>query len=376
MLEQNLNVLLITPALNFGGEEISTIDLATGLSKKGHNIFYMSSGGPLLERIQKLDIHYLEGPVNKRNFLGVLNASLAIRRIILEKRIDIIHAQQVFPAIMGWLASRSTSGRPQVIWHDRGINLNRYSLVAKSFNFFADFVITNSEWERQLLIKNGLSGKKVKTIYNGFNWAVYGKGIDHKEANYEFGLNPDIPKVGIIARLDPDKGHKYFLQAACQILKVIPSARFLIIGGGPLEGELKKIASDFGIAEAVIFTGFVKEISKAIAILDVIVLPSTREPFGRVLVEAGAMGKPAVATKVGGIPEIIEDGKTGFLVSPGDTETLAQRILELLNNRELAREMGTNAERRVKQRFSLERMVNEIEEVYIYLLDGRRRYWR
>lgn len=324
-----------------------------------------------MKEVMALKIPYQRVPINRRYPWRMLSSSLQIGKIIERHEIDIVHTQSVFPTVDAWLGSKSTSQRCALIWHDRGIKPRNYALVARCFNFLADFVITNSQYERQLLIKHGLWRKKIKTIYNGFDWTIYSNEIDIAKAKRELGLSPDDHTVGIVARLHPDKGHKFFLQAACQIVRLIPHTRFLLVGGGPLEPELRKAVSRLNIKDNVRFTGFIEEIPKVMALLDVLVLPSTRETFGRVLVEAAAMGKPVVATKVGGIPEIVDDGETGFLIRPGDPDALAEKVLTLLRDQVLRNKMGDTGRRRVMRRFSLDGMTNEIEEVYYSTLSRK-----
>ncbi|PIU68061.1 MAG: glycosyltransferase family 1 protein, partial [Armatimonadetes bacterium CG07_land_8_20_14_0_80_40_9] len=146
--------------------------------------------------------------------------------------------------------------------------------------------------------------------------------------------------------------------------------KFLIVGDGPLREELKEQSKDLGIEDEVTFTGSRQDIPEIMAALDIFVLTSIKEHFGRVVIEAMACGKPVIATNSGAVPEIVEDKVTGILVPPEDSEKLAEAIIELLEDKEKAKEMGIAGRKRVEELFSIEKHTRQIEEVYLSLLSS------
>jgi glycosyltransferase involved in cell wall biosynthesis len=172
------------------------------------------------------------------------------------------------------------------------------------------------------------------------------------------------PVVSIVARLQAVKGHRVFLESARKVLLKRPDARFWIAGDGELRGELEALTSQLGLTSAVSFLGYRKDIPNVMASSDVIVCASSYESFCRAVFEALALGRPVVATSVGGLPEIVSDGETGILVPPGDAEAMAAAILRLLGDRELAHRLGVAAQKFTGERYSVEAQASAMAALY------------
>jgi glycosyltransferase involved in cell wall biosynthesis len=222
----------------------------------------------------------------------------------------------------------------------------------------------------------------VELIHNGVDLARY----DHTEAcctlPEEYGFEEGTPLVGVVARLEPEKGHATLLEAWPRVLAHVPAARLLVVGEGSLAERLQEQAEELGLlgepcegdhcvgtrharpGAKVVFTGRRDDVPSVTAALDVAVLPSYREALGLVILEAMALGRPVVATEVGGIPEMVEDGITGLLVPPHEPVPLAEAIVRLLRDHPLADTLGRNGYRLVRDRFCVERMVAAIEALY------------
>jgi glycosyltransferase involved in cell wall biosynthesis len=187
------------------------------------------------------------------------------------------------------------------------------------------------------------------------------------------GLEHDDLVVGIIAVMRPEKDHETFLRAARLVASRVPKARFLLVGRGPLLAQVIRMADQLGISDKVIFTGMRDDVPEILPVLDVFTLTSTTECFPMSILEAMAAGKPTVCTAVGGIPEIVDHGSTGYLVPSSDPVSLADRIVELLDDPERMREMGKAGRARVEAEFSLARSVRGAE----YRLDevAGRNHW-
>jgi glycosyltransferase involved in cell wall biosynthesis len=180
----------------------------------------------------------------------------------------------------------------------------------------------------------------------------------------ELGLPPEGPIIGTVGRLVPIKGHTWLVRAVARVLVEFPQTCVVLVGDGPLLGELKDLAAELGISPHVVFLGTRHDIPECLAVLDLFVLPSLNEGMGRALLEAMAVGCPVVATRVGGIPDIVADGTTGLLVPPRDDRALAEAILTLLWDPSRRAAYGEAARRHVDGRFDVETMVRNIERLY------------
>jgi len=199
------------------------------------------------------------------------------------------------------------------------------------------------------------------------------------------GTNPESPpatdplaqglfRIGLIGRISPWKGQHVFIQAAAQVTRRFPGAKFLIIGAAlfgedEYEREVRQLARQLGLENVVQFTGFCTDVKQAISELDLVVHASTKgEPFGQVIVEGMAAGKPVVATNGGGVPEIVQDGMTGILVPMGDVPAMAEAICRICADPVSARIMGSNGKKRIAEHFTIEQTARKVESVYAYLL--------
>ena len=188
--------------------------------------------------------------------------------------------------------------------------------------------------------------------------------IDTRKKKDELQVGQDTALVGMIGRLEPVKGPEYFIEAAKLVIERFTKVKFLIVGDGSLRNKLELRCKELSIFDRFIFTGWREDIPEILAILDMLVLPSLNEAVGRILIEAGACGKPVVATSVGGIPEVVNDNETGILVPPKAPEALAQAIIALLKSEEKRQKMGKAAKNWIDEKFSAYRMVERISSLY------------
>jgi glycosyltransferase involved in cell wall biosynthesis len=173
----------------------------------------------------------------------------------------------------------------------------------------------------------------------------------------------DSPVIGTITRFHEEKGNCYLIDAATEIVKVLPNVRFMLVGDGPLLDKLQKSARRLGIEKNVIFAGFQSNVAKMLSIFDLKVIASIAEGHPQVLLEAMAMGKPIVATRAGGVKEILKDRKTGLIVPPRDPHKLAEKIIYLLQNEQFRIRIGALAHEE-SRRYSLSLSVKRLEKVY------------
>jgi glycosyltransferase involved in cell wall biosynthesis len=180
----------------------------------------------------------------------------------------------------------------------------------------------------------------------------------------DYGIPEDAPIVGVVARLEAEKGHRTLIDAWPDVLAAVPNAWLLVIGEGSERDALEAQAASLGVSERVVFTGRREDVPAVTAALDVAVLPSYREAQGLSVLEAMALSRPVVASNVGGIPEMIEDGVTGLLVPPNDCSALATAIVKLLTDHPYADMIAKRGHDLVHDRFCVELMVNSIESLY------------
>ncbi len=209
------------------------------------------------------------------------------------------------------------------------------------------------------------SPEKFVTIPSGIALSEFRSvRVDPVVKRKEMGVPDKGPVIGTVGRLVPIKGHAWLLKAAPRVLAEFPNATFVFIGEGPLWGPLQKLAAELGITGHVMFLGARQDVSECLAVFDLFGFPSLNEGMGRALIEAMAMGLPTVATRVGGIPDVVEDGKTGTLVPPQDDAALADALLKLLRDPARGQVYGQAARRSVNKRFDVESMVRAIDRLY------------
>jgi glycosyltransferase involved in cell wall biosynthesis len=229
---------------------------------------------------------------------------------------------------------------------------------------FADRVIGVSEAvSRQLVEEYGIPEKRVCTVMPALDFSQCpDTDVDAKKA--ELGIPFDASVIGTVGRLCEQKAQRYFIDAAAKVLKTRPECRFLILGEGPLRGELQRQIDDLGIADRVRLLGFRDDAREIIRVMDVSCLSSLHEGTPMVALEAMGYGKPVVVTAVPGSEEVVVDGETGFVVPPKDSASLAERILRLVEDRELAGRMGEAGRRLVISKYSVESNLGRLLPLY------------
>jgi glycosyltransferase involved in cell wall biosynthesis len=354
-----------------------------GLDEKKFEVeFACAPGGPLIGEISKEGIKFqpINHFVQEINIFKDFRALLELIHLLKRGKYDIVHTHNSKAGFLGRLSAKIAKV-PIIVHTIHGFAFHEYErpprrllfiLLEKFAAKFAGRLITVS----QPLTKWGLeigvgSPEKYVTIYDGIEIDKFQVKIDIHKKRQEFGIKPGDKVVGAVAKLWEGKGHKTILEAAKTVVKKSPQVRFIFVGEGYLRKELESYARDLGVSDYVIFAGFREDIPEVTAIFDIAVLVSLFEGLGRVLLEAMVLGKPVVATRVGGIVDVVKDGETGILVSPEDPEGLARAITTLLEDENSARRMGEAGKRRIDSKFTARTMVERIEQVYEKLLEEK-----
>ena len=289
--------------------------------------------------------------------------------MIRKERVDLVYCNNMLVKPLGALAAQMT-GAPCVL-HVRNIH---ESLPATTFyGAVASLpsvkrIIANSSASAVPYRKTAPG--KVHVVHNGIDLGEYDrKTVGVGRFRQARGLQ-NLTLVGFTGMLDPRKGLVPLIKAAAKILPGRPDVRFVVLGevpvGLPVDylAEYRALAAEQGIADRFLFLGFVDDVRAAVADFDVLVLPSFQEPFGRSIIEAMALDTPVVATSVGGIPEIIDDGQHGLLVPPGDVDALAGAIASLVDSPPLRQKLGRAGRQRVEERFDVARLTRDIEALF------------
>lgn len=303
-------------------------------------------------------------------------------RLIKRLRPAIVHTQTSKAGVIGRLAA-SLAGTPIVIhtahafpFHSHLSPVVRwcYITIERWMARFTDLIIVDTESVRSDGLKEHVvndSGKLV-TVSMGLDLQKFSSSKSGPGSlRAALGVGPQSLVVGTVARLVPDKGMDCFLEMAAYILAVRTDVQFFIVGDGPIRGALQQRACELGIAPHVLFLGHRNDIPDLMEAMDVFVLPTKREGFGVVFAEAMAMGKATVGSLIAPVAEVVENGVTGYLVPPDDTQGFADRVLELLADQKKRLDFGTAGRRRVEQYFNVTRMCDSIEGHYRQLLEAR-----
>jgi len=230
---------------------------------------------------------------------------------------------------------------------------------------FVTRVIAVSEAARNFLVRvKRYPADKVVVVPNGRDLSALVPGRDRESARKDLGVDPHTPIVGVVGRLEDQKGHRYLLDAWPAVTRDFPDARLLLVGDGSRREALEAQVKALGIAPSVIFTGFRADVARMLDAIDVLALPSLYEGMPLTAIEAAAMARPVVATAVDGTPEVVEHGVTGFLVPPANPPALSSALLTLLADPDRARSLGETGRQRTLERFDLGRQVEATAAVY------------
>jgi len=236
--------------------------------------------------------------------------------------------------------------------------------------FFPDKIIANSDAVGRIFSNNG----RIEIIHNGIDLARFDTEIDGEGIRSEFNVGKGTKLIGTIGHFAPLKGYEELLNAMREVVGNGFDVKLVMVGESiyphskSYKEKLLSLADSPELKERVIFAGFREDIPELLASFDVFVLPSRSEGFGRVNLEAMAMGKPVISTNVGGIPEVVADGFSGILVPSGDSKALSHAIIRLLNDSKLRKSMGREGRKRVEEHFTLQEHVRRVEKIYQEIL--------
>lgn len=287
-----------------------------------------------------------------------------LRRLVEERGIALVHAHSPYAAAGARLA---LPRRLPLVYteHDTWPAYRRATAVANALTYGRNsHVFAVSDRVRGSIRRPRVP---VETLLHGADPRIFGQAPDRDALRREFGVAPGAPVIGTVANYRPEKGHRHLLAAAVRVREALPEARFVLVGGGPLEADVRREARELGLEGTVVFAAPRHEAARVAAAFDVFVLASLHEGLPISVLEAMALGRPVVVTDAGGTTEVVTDRVNGLVVPPGDAGALAEGILELLGDPGLAGRLGEAARRRSAD-FDIRRTVRRMEEVYEELL--------
>ncbi len=377
-----MKVLHVITRLILGGAQENTLATVYGLMRKGYDVTLatgppLGPEGSLIEEARERGVRLALIPEMRREIHPLRDAKAFVKlyRLIKNGGWTIVHTHSSKAGILGRLAARAACTR--VIVHTiHGLPFHPYqswllNLLYISLEKIASLpthkIITVCDAMREAACRCRIAGRnKFTTIYSGMELDPF-LGVKEKDKGLVSSLGiGDNMVIGKIARLFPLKGQGFLIRALPDIIKAVPDVKLLLVGDGILKEPLMKLSKELDVRDRVIFAGLVKreEIARFISVMDVVVHTSLREGLARVLPQAMAAGKPVVSFNLDGAGEVVLDGQTGFLVSPGDMAQLQKKIIELAKNPRMRLSFGRAGRKLVEPIFRAEYMVERICGVY------------
>jgi glycosyltransferase involved in cell wall biosynthesis/peptidoglycan/xylan/chitin deacetylase (PgdA/CDA1 family) len=361
------------------GSERNLFDIVTNLNRERFEpIVVCMRGGSMVVQLRERGIEVMDIGLRRIYTPAALRKAFALYRFIRRRGISIMVTYHESSDYLGSVLGR-VAGVPVIISsrRDMGYRLERRHIVLyRIVNRLFDRIVTVSEAVKDIIARREhVPWRKLVRIYNGVDVGLFHRQSGGAALRASLGLVPGRPVVGILAVLRPIKGHRCFFEAADRVRRRFPDACFLAVGwpvGEEYPSELREQVRRLGLENNVIFTGGRRDTPAVLSLFDVAVFASLNEGFSNAVIEAMAAGKPIVATRNGGTAEALVDGESGVLVDPQDPDGLAQAVIGVLEDRDRARELGANAERRVREMFTLPGMIRETEDLYETLLMEKR----
>ena len=389
--ERNATGLLtfLTTIGGIAGTEGQAVGLAMRLdrSKFAVQLACMHRFGPLLDEIERNGIPILHYPVDTFRHPRILALQVRLAREIRRRKIEIVHSYGFYSNVFAIPAAKLAGARVIASIRDMGVYMSpRQRMAQRVMCRMADRILVNATAIQEWLIADGYERERITVIPNGIDTARLGETGRAATLREELKLDSDTPLIGVLGRVTAMKGLDDFLHAAVIVLRQFPNARFLIVGNSgtfyatpegivedkSYERALEQLATELGIRDKVIFTGFRSDVAHVLDGLSISLQPSRSEGMSNTLLESMAAGAPVVATRVGGAPEVLRDGENGLLVAPGDVEAIAAAMCRLLAAPSEARAMGRAARTAVLEKYSMDRVVERTTHLYNSLLRHKR----
>ena len=349
---------VITPS-HMSGAEMQLVRLTRKLRARGHEMpVLVKHDSPAIEHMLEQGMSVDRARIGgKVNFMAISRIARAAR----QHHVDLV--QSTLSTASWWTGWLEAFGGPKSVGHVQGFTSARWHRRQSH-------LLAVSGAVRDDLVAQGIPREKITILMNALEADEYRPQRDPLAVRAEFGADATTPVVGTFAHLSVKKGYRELFAAMPQVLAAVPNAQFWIMGRGPLRDELEQAARAGGYLKQVRFAGFRRDACDVMNAIDVMALPSHREPCALAYIEAALLAKPIVACRAGGAPESIADGETGILAPVGDSRAIGEAILTLLENRDFAARMGHAGHERAREVFSWSRFTTTLEGVWDRVLSS------
>ena len=385
----------IITRLDKGGSAETTLQVVSLLNRERYEVFLVhglsqeSNMGVTEQEVLARDLSQMEkrgvrsfsipSLVRRLSLKNDLLAFISIYRLIKRIKPHIVHTHTSTAGVLG-RAAAYLAGVPIIIHTPHGHVFHSYYgyivtkmivFVERIMSLMTDKITALTDKERDEHLERGIASiEKYVIVHSGVMLQhIMNKDIDVETGKKKLGIPQNSNVIGTVGRLVPVKGHKYLVSAAKRVTKEFENTVFVFVGDGYLESILERQAESLGIRKNTIFAGWRSDVIDVLSLFDIFVLPSLNEGMGKVLIEGMALGKPIVASSVGGIIDLVKNDDNGILVPPRDSDALGDAILKLIRNRNMAQELGRNGKAKVYPEYDTTVMIRQIEGLYENLLN-------
>lgn len=341
---------MITPS-RVGGAETQVLTITRELTMLGDAVsIFCPQGRPFVDYLRHYGMHALSwktwGKIDPKTLIGIIH-------VIRSQRVDVVHTHLTSATFIGSLAARLTGRRCVATVH---------GFTSAFWYRHAHRIIAVSDAVKDHLVAQGMPAEKIQVIHNGIAVELYTPQPLSK-AKAACGFDPAQIRLGVFGRLVTVKGHGTVIEALPQLLKRYPTARLSLVGDGREREAMTALTRRLGVEAQVDFHGFVPDPRPLLAACDLVMMPSRQEGLGLAAIEAMALERPVIATRVGGLSEVIDDGVSGLLIPPDDATALLGAILTVLADPDYAARLGACGRLRAQQRFHACRQVMQLRRV-------------
>ena len=375
--DQKVNVCHLASGDLWAGAEVQVYNIVSSLADLGgFNVSaIILNTGKLADKLTRAGIPISVIDESRHGFFDIVKQ---VKTHCRKNRIALLHTHRYKENIIGGMVKKAgcieflvqtVHGLPEPFSGLQKIKADVFNALNRHYTkkYFDRIQAVSSQIKSHF--QEFIPEQKIRIVYNSINPDHIRFNRTKREILEELGIAPDAPVIGSVGRLVPIKAFDVLLRAAKRILESRPETRFIIVGDGPLRGELETLARELGLESAIIFTGYRNDALDVINSFSIFALSSHNEGVPTVVLEAMALNIPVVATAVGGVPEVIEDGRSGLLVSPGDPEAFARACLRLLNNPQEAERFRHDGQRAIEDKFTSRAQGSCVQDIY-YDLTG------
>lgn len=369
-------ILYLTVHLRYGGAEVGLLTTLKNIDRSRYDCSVVSiePAGEIGRRIEKLgyEVIYLNSSATLFNIALIWR----IAGIMRKKKPDILHASLFYANYFGRMAALFS--RPgSIVTEERSMYTEKrfyHILIDRMLSAVTDSIIVCSNAVLEFTaIQERISKDKFRLIYNSVDSDAFNINDTRESVRGENGFSKDDFIIGTIGSLIPKKGHEFLVEAVARIQASTPNLKLMLVGDGSARGELEELVRSRGLNSRTVFLGWRSDIPRLMKSMDVFVLPSLQEGFPRTIVEAMYAGLPVIASRIGGIPEIVTDGQNGFLSEPGDAGSIAKNIESLSVDKRLRERLGANARAGIISSYLPVHYMSQLEALYGELAESSKR---